>query len=183
MKFDTIHLDIQLNTFIYLLCILFILYPKNKQNQTNIKYYLGFISLDEFAEACELLRKHLPEHDTKEQLMDMCKLMDINKDGLVDLNEFLETFRLCEQAKSHCSNGDGAGNIGIIGIIDTHYNGVANISLNIEPGTTAPLANNKKSTNGLSGIQKQSTDDDEDDILLDCIEESPKKIENGNVTR
>jgi Ca2+-binding EF-hand superfamily protein len=60
----------------------------------------GFISLDEFAEACELLQKHLPEHDTKEQLLDICKLMDINKDGLVDLNEFLETFRLCEQSKS-----------------------------------------------------------------------------------
>lgn len=56
--------------------------------------------MDEFAEACELLQKHLPEHDTKEQLLDICKLMDINKDGLVDLNEFLETFRLCEQSKS-----------------------------------------------------------------------------------
>lgn len=65
---------------------------------------IGFISLDEFAEACELLQKHLPEHNTKEQLMDMCKLMDINKDGLVDLNEFLETFRLCEQAKSNAGN-------------------------------------------------------------------------------
>lgn len=59
----------------------------------------GYISLDEFAEACDLLQKHLPEHDTKEQLLDICKLMDINKDGLVDLNEFLETFRLCEQSK------------------------------------------------------------------------------------
>ncbi|KAG4066467.1 hypothetical protein HA402_007103 [Bradysia odoriphaga] len=61
----------------------------------------GFISLDEFGEACELLKRHLPEHDTKENLLEMCKLMDINKDGLVDLNEFLETFRLCEQAKGN----------------------------------------------------------------------------------
>lgn len=55
--------------------------------------------MDEFAEACDLLKKHLPEHDTKEQLMEMCKMMDINKDGLVDLNEFLETFRLCQQER------------------------------------------------------------------------------------
>lgn len=55
--------------------------------------------MEEFGEACDLLRHHLPEHDTKEQLLDMCRMMDINKDGLVDLNEFLETFRLCESAK------------------------------------------------------------------------------------
>lgn len=57
--------------------------------------------MDEFAEACDLLQKHLPEHDTKEELMEMCKLMDINKDSLVDLNEFLETFRLCEQERGN----------------------------------------------------------------------------------
>lgn len=62
---------------------------------------LGFISLDEFAEACDLLQKHLPEHDSKEELLEMCKLMDINKDSLVDLNEFLETFRLCEQERGN----------------------------------------------------------------------------------
>lgn len=60
---------------------------------------LGFISLDEFNEACDLLEKHLPDNDSKEELMDMCKLMDINKDSLVDLNEFLETFRLCQHDK------------------------------------------------------------------------------------
>lgn len=27
--------------------------------------------------------------------------MDINKDSLVDLNEFLETFRLCEQERGN----------------------------------------------------------------------------------
>lgn len=57
--------------------------------------------MDEFAEACDLLQKHLPEHDTKEELMDMCKLMDLNQDQLVDLNEFLETFRLCEQERGN----------------------------------------------------------------------------------
>lgn len=59
----------------------------------------GQISLDEFGEACHLLHKHLPEHDTEEDLLEMCKMMDINKDGLVDLNEFLEAFRLCDQAR------------------------------------------------------------------------------------
>lgn len=35
---------------------------------------------------------------TQEQLVDICRLMDINKDGLVDLNEFLESFRLAEKS-------------------------------------------------------------------------------------
>ncbi|KAM7355408.1 retinal degeneration C isoform 2-T4 [Cochliomyia hominivorax] len=60
----------------------------------------GYISLNEFSDACELLEKHLPGTNTREQLLDMCRMMDLNKDGLVDLNEFLEAFRLCEQAKN-----------------------------------------------------------------------------------
>lgn len=34
---------------------------------------------------------------THDQLIEICKVMDMNKDGLVDLNEFLETFRLVDQ--------------------------------------------------------------------------------------
>ncbi|XP_073843618.1 retinal degeneration C isoform X2 [Musca autumnalis] len=60
----------------------------------------GYISLSEFSDACELLEQHLPGTNTREQLLDMCRMMDLNKDGLVDLNEFLEAFRLCEQAKN-----------------------------------------------------------------------------------
>uniref|UniRef100_A0A182IJK1 Serine/threonine-protein phosphatase n=1 Tax=Anopheles atroparvus TaxID=41427 RepID=A0A182IJK1_ANOAO len=83
----------------------------------------GQISLEEFGEACELLRRHFP-HNTHEQLLDMCRMMDINKDGQVDLNEFLETFRLCENAKEQLltsleqqaitaeSNGNGTGGTG-----------------------------------------------------------------------
>lgn len=124
-------------------------------------YGAGFISLDEFAEACELLRKHLPEHDTKEQLMEMCKLMDINKDGLVDLNEFLETFRLCEQAKGNCNNFENTnGNIAM-------SDGASAAAKN-NAATTAPSTSNGKTvTNGLTGTQKQSTDDDEEEIMSD----------------
>ncbi|CAD7081267.1 unnamed protein product [Hermetia illucens] len=82
---------------------------KNKSSLETIFRILdkdnsGYISLEEFSDACNLLRKHLPEHDTQEQLLEICKMMDINKDGLVDLNEFLETFRLCEQAKGSFEN-------------------------------------------------------------------------------
>lgn len=34
---------------------------------------------------------------THDQLIEICRVMDMNKDGLVDLNEFLETFRLVDQ--------------------------------------------------------------------------------------
>lgn len=76
---------------------------KNKSSLETIFKILdkdnsGYISLDEFDEACELLRQHFP-YETHEQLMEMCRMMDINKDGLVDLNEFLEAFRLCESTK------------------------------------------------------------------------------------
>ncbi|KRT80131.1 HLH domain-containing protein [Oryctes borbonicus] len=56
----------------------------------------GYISLEEFSEACNLIREHIPNPLTQEQLLDMCKMMDMNKDGLVDLNEFLETFRMVD---------------------------------------------------------------------------------------
>lgn len=60
--------------------------------------FAGYITLEEFSEACQLLGKYMPNPMTQEQLVDICRLMDINKDGLVDLNEFLESFRLAEKS-------------------------------------------------------------------------------------
>lgn len=56
----------------------------------------GYISLDEFSEACNLIKKHMPCEMTHEQLEEICRLMDLNKDGQVDLNEFLESFRMVD---------------------------------------------------------------------------------------
>ncbi|XP_050671394.1 serine/threonine-protein phosphatase rdgC [Leptidea sinapis] len=75
---------------------------KNKQSLEAIFKILdkdnsGYITLEEFSEACQLIGKYMPNPLTQEQLVDICRLMDINKDGLVDLNEFLESFRLAEK--------------------------------------------------------------------------------------
>lgn len=70
----------------------------------------GYISLEEFSDACTLLREHMPNPITQEQLVDICRLMDMNKDGLVDLNEFLETFRLVDM-KQNTIFGDLANEI------------------------------------------------------------------------
>ncbi|XP_065159086.1 serine/threonine-protein phosphatase rdgC isoform X2 [Atheta coriaria] len=72
----------------------------------------GFITLEEFSDACNLIKEHMPNPITQDQLEDICRLMDMNKDGLVDLNEFLETFRMVDpmQRRMHdgyCENDDG----------------------------------------------------------------------------
>ncbi|XP_039279499.1 LOW QUALITY PROTEIN: serine/threonine-protein phosphatase rdgC [Nilaparvata lugens] len=64
----------------------------------------GYISLDEFQDACCLLGEVL-EHPA-EQAVDICRSMDINKDGLVDLNEFLETFRIVNMDKGGADSLD-----------------------------------------------------------------------------
>uniref|UniRef100_A0A1A9Z4V7 Serine/threonine-protein phosphatase with EF-hands n=1 Tax=Glossina pallidipes TaxID=7398 RepID=A0A1A9Z4V7_GLOPL len=60
----------------------------------------GYISLSEFSAAIDLLEQPLPGVHQREHLLRMCRLMDLNNDGAVDLNEFLEAFRLAEQARN-----------------------------------------------------------------------------------
>lgn len=84
-----------INRYKYLMfCILL---NNNVPNDVQITLS-GYITLEEFSEACQLIGRYMPNPMTQEQLVDICRLMDINKDGLVDLNEFLESFRLAEKS-------------------------------------------------------------------------------------
>lgn len=66
--------------------------------------YAGQVSMEEFSEAIDLLAVHLPGASNKEQFLHTCKLMDLNNDGQVDLNEFLEAFRIVDQQRSFINN-------------------------------------------------------------------------------
>jgi len=82
--------------------------------------FLGYISMEEFSEACDLLGQHLSSPIPRQQIIEMAKSMDMNKDGYIDLNEFLETFRIVSTENEHddsieyeeldewCSNGSWA---------------------------------------------------------------------------
>ena len=54
----------------------------------------GFISKEEFEEACSVLNKFNEEVIPGSNISDLAKALDINKDGKIDFNEFLEAFRL-----------------------------------------------------------------------------------------
>ncbi|GLG94691.1 Uncharacterized protein GBIM_01844, partial [Gryllus bimaculatus] len=57
------------------------------------KDHSGYITAEEFEEALTLLGEQLPG-----AAADLCRSLDMNKDGAVDLNEFLEAFRLVQLA-------------------------------------------------------------------------------------
>lgn len=56
----------------------------------------GCISMEEFQDACQLLSKHIGSNIPPETVKDMAQSIDINKDGNIDFNEFLEAFRLVD---------------------------------------------------------------------------------------
>ena len=56
--------------------------------------HLGFVTQDEFEEACNVLNKFSNGVISSGSVEDMVKMLDINKDGMIDFNEFLEAFRL-----------------------------------------------------------------------------------------
>uniref|UniRef100_A0A8D2CVW4 Serine/threonine-protein phosphatase with EF-hands n=1 Tax=Sciurus vulgaris TaxID=55149 RepID=A0A8D2CVW4_SCIVU len=62
----------------------------------------GFISLDEFRQTWKLFSSHMNINITDDCICDLARSIDFNKDGHIDINEFLEAFRLVEQS---CSEG------------------------------------------------------------------------------
>lgn len=54
----------------------------------------GFISMTEFEEACGILSKHASIAIPQSHITDIAHSLDLNKDGQIDFNEFLEAFRI-----------------------------------------------------------------------------------------
>lgn len=53
--------------------------------------------MEEFEDACDILSRHIGQEISKQQVRDLGQSIDINKDGSIDFNEFLEAFRLVDQ--------------------------------------------------------------------------------------
>ncbi|KAM8804089.1 serine/threonine-protein phosphatase with EF-hands 2 [Rhynchonycteris naso] len=65
----------------------------------------GFISLDEFRQTWKLFSSHMKIDITDDCICDLARSIDFNKDGHIDINEFLEAFRLVEQS---CTDGNAS---------------------------------------------------------------------------
>jgi serine/threonine-protein phosphatase with EF-hand domain len=65
------------------------------------KDHSGQISKEEFRDCCKLIESNDPNSPfTDKSIEDMADTMDMNKDGFINLNEFLEAFRLASSFSS-----------------------------------------------------------------------------------
>lgn len=54
----------------------------------------GSISYEEFRQTWKLLSSHLKMDISDKAIADLASSIDFNKDGSIDINEFMEAFRL-----------------------------------------------------------------------------------------
>ena len=57
------------------------------------------VSLDEFQDCCRILCEHT-NCMSEQDIRDLARTLDINQDGFIDFNEFLEAFRLSENSSN-----------------------------------------------------------------------------------
>ncbi|XP_072405570.1 serine/threonine-protein phosphatase with EF-hands 2 [Chiloscyllium punctatum] len=58
----------------------------------------GLITFEELQKTCKLLSSHLNIDVSDKAIGDLARSMDFNKDGSIDINEFLEAFRLVDSS-------------------------------------------------------------------------------------
>ena len=63
--------------------------------------------MSEFQEACGILVKHAGIDMDTAHIRDVAHSLDLNKDGQIDFNEFLEAFRLVDIGDEGLMRGDG----------------------------------------------------------------------------
>lgn len=56
----------------------------------------GLISFEEFRQTWKLLSSHLKTEISDKAIADLAQSIDFNKDGSIDINEFMEAFRLVD---------------------------------------------------------------------------------------
>uniref|UniRef100_A0A3B3ZCU9 EF-hand domain-containing protein n=1 Tax=Periophthalmus magnuspinnatus TaxID=409849 RepID=A0A3B3ZCU9_9GOBI len=56
----------------------------------------GLISYEEFHQTWKLLSSHLKLEISDNAISDLAQSIDFNKDGSIDINEFMEAFRLVD---------------------------------------------------------------------------------------
>ncbi|XP_061887241.1 serine/threonine-protein phosphatase with EF-hands 2-like isoform X3 [Entelurus aequoreus] len=80
--------------------ILEIMYKNHSNLETIFRIidtdHSGLISLEEFRQTWKLLSSHLKKEISDKALGDLAHSIDFNKDGVIDINEFMEAFRLVE---------------------------------------------------------------------------------------
>uniref|UniRef100_A0A8C0KC69 Serine/threonine-protein phosphatase with EF-hands n=1 Tax=Canis lupus dingo TaxID=286419 RepID=A0A8C0KC69_CANLU len=66
----------------------------------------GFISLDEFRQTWKLFSSHMNIDITDDCICDLARIIDFNRDGHIDINEFLEAFCIVEQSSTEGDTSD-----------------------------------------------------------------------------
>lgn len=52
--------------------------------------------MQEFSDVCTFLSKHNTSKLDEKQIMDLAASIDLDKNGVIDFNEFLEAFRMVD---------------------------------------------------------------------------------------